>query len=104
MSDQICLKPLKELDRLDIHHVIPRSKKGLDSINNLTSVCQKCHCCLIELTKTPLINYKSTTKTTLKISYRIIRVKIFSPDPDKTLTEIIIEALSEYLKKWDRKI
>jgi hypothetical protein len=37
---QICLK---KVDKLDIHHIIPRRKNGLDSINNLTSVCESCH-------------------------------------------------------------
>lgn len=42
---QICLKKFKDLD---VHHIIPRRKQGLDSMNNLVSVCQKCHY-LIEL-------------------------------------------------------
>ena len=27
----------------DVHHVIPRQRKGLDVIENLTSVCWACH-------------------------------------------------------------
>jgi hypothetical protein len=37
---QICFK---QLDKLDVHHIIPRHKNGLDSINNLISVCKSCH-------------------------------------------------------------
>lgn len=33
---------------LDVHHIIPRQKQGLDSLNNLVAVCEKCHS-LIEL-------------------------------------------------------
>jgi hypothetical protein len=44
-------------------------------------------------------------KTTLKIPNNIIKeLKHISIDSDKTLTEIIIEALSDYLKKRDKKI
>jgi hypothetical protein len=44
-------------------------------------------------------------KTTLKIPYNIIKeLKHISIDSDKTLTEIIIEALSDYLKKRGKKI
>lgn len=35
---QSCFK-----DAEDIHHIIPRRLGGLDSTNNLVSVCQKCH-------------------------------------------------------------
>lgn len=37
---QICLN---KLDDLDIHHIIPKHRNGLDSIHNLTSVCNICH-------------------------------------------------------------
>jgi hypothetical protein len=44
-------------------------------------------------------------KTTLKIPNNIIKeLKHISIDSDKTLTEIIIEAFSDYLKQRDKKI
>jgi hypothetical protein len=44
-------------------------------------------------------------KTSLKIPNNIIKeLKHISIDSDKTLTEIIIEALSDYLKKRGKKI
>jgi hypothetical protein len=44
-------------------------------------------------------------KTTLKIPNNIIKeLKHISIDSDKTLTKIIIEALSDYLKKRGKKI
>lgn len=47
---QICNKQFdkSDLSTLDTHHIIPKRHNGLDSINNLTSVCEKCHG-LIEL-------------------------------------------------------
>src|SRR4051794_7363824 len=40
---QICFE-----DAEDVHHIIPRRKDGLDVLENLKSVCQRCHG-LIEL-------------------------------------------------------
>lgn len=41
---QSCFQPAK-----DVHHIIPRRKHGLHILENLISVCGKCHR-LIELT------------------------------------------------------
>ena len=43
---QICLERLE--DDINIHHIIPKSKQGLDCMNNLICVCRPCHI-LIEL-------------------------------------------------------
>jgi len=32
-----------EKDRLDVHHLIPRSKNGRDDFNNLVTLCHSCH-------------------------------------------------------------
>ena len=47
---QVCLKQFSkdELGELNTHHIIPTRKEGLDSVHNLTSVCDMCHV-LIEL-------------------------------------------------------
>ena len=47
-----CQNCLKQFDssKLDAHHIIPRRKQGLDSINNLFTFCESCHV-LIELRK-----------------------------------------------------
>lgn len=49
---QVCLKHKTELEDgiLCIHHIIRRKYNGLHSINNLTSVCIRCHH-IIELAK-----------------------------------------------------
>jgi 5-methylcytosine-specific restriction endonuclease McrA len=61
----ICQICLKKLDKLDIHHIIPKRRQGLNSINNLTSVCEVCHN-MIELhelknTKGTMIKVKEDT-------------------------------------------
>jgi 5-methylcytosine-specific restriction endonuclease McrA len=38
----ICLKSFKD-DKLRLQHLIPIRLGGLDSINNLTAMCYKCH-------------------------------------------------------------
>ena len=64
---QICFKQFDKntkLTELDAHHIISRRKNGLDSIHNLTSVCESCHG-LIE-----------TKPKLLPIKYKLVKVKL----------------------------
>lgn len=40
---QCCGKTIKEAVILHSHHIVPRSKGGSDSVNNLLTVCHNCH-------------------------------------------------------------
>jgi 5-methylcytosine-specific restriction protein A len=46
-QDYICafcqIKETKYLT-LQIHHIVPRSKGGADTIDNLVALCPNCHC------------------------------------------------------------
>ncbi|MGD1838327.1 MAG: HNH endonuclease [Nitrososphaeraceae archaeon] len=48
----ICQICLKQFTNLEVHHVIPKRSKGLDSLNNLFTVCKICHK-LVELKPSP---------------------------------------------------
>lgn len=54
---------------LEVHHIIPRRKKGLDSPNNLITVCQECHL-LIELESLKRDWKESVTKVNIGESTR----------------------------------
>ncbi len=38
-----CQNCYKSSHTLDVHHIIPRHRKGLDVLNNLVALCIKCH-------------------------------------------------------------
>lgn len=46
---QICLK---KVESLEVNHIIPKRLKGLNSVNNLFSVCRQCHD-IVELRPSP---------------------------------------------------
>jgi hypothetical protein len=51
-DDYTCQGCLKKLESVEVHHIIPRRLKGLDSLNNLFAVCRTCHE-LVELRSPP---------------------------------------------------
>jgi 5-methylcytosine-specific restriction enzyme A len=42
-DNYICQICLNKFNLLHVHHIIPKHRNGLDSLNNLTSVCSICH-------------------------------------------------------------
>jgi len=39
-----CVNCKKTGGRLHVHHIIPRSEEGTDELDNLVTLCAKCHC------------------------------------------------------------
>ena len=72
---QICLK---KVESLEVNHIIPKRLKGLNSGNNLFSVCRQCH---------DIVELKPPPK---KVKYKIV---IFKDDPPdiKKLKQIAID-------------
>lgn len=38
-----CQQCYESKNDLDAHHIFPKNKYGLDTLNNLVAVCRKCH-------------------------------------------------------------
>jgi hypothetical protein len=96
---QICYRQIFfNLNKKDlhVHHIIPKRRKGLNSIHNLTTVCDKCHR-LIELEpfdKEPMKYVKlkkSTYKNMLLIadSKNISIEDVITPYLDRIIDEIM---------------
>src|SRR5215208_5338467 len=51
-DDYTCQICLKKIETLAANHIIPQRLKGLDSLNNLFSVCRTCHD-IVELRSPP---------------------------------------------------
>lgn len=96
---QICLK---KFDKLDVNHIIPRSKKGIDSINNLTSVCEKCHS-LIELAPKRII--KKILETVLPTNKSIqVNFRASYTEMGNKLIIIVPKKYHEDIKKMKKPI
>jgi|GEM_PF-3217840 len=93
---QICLNQLTELN---IHHLIPRRRQGLDSINNLTSVCDTCH----GLIETKPQKYKMPRNiTVIQISSELRDQLKELGSKGETYQDIIIR-LMDYMEFKDKK-
>lgn len=57
---QVCLKQLE--DHIHIHHIIPKNRQGLDTMDNLVSVCEPCHK-IIELQRNVTKSYNESNIT-----------------------------------------
>jgi len=42
-DNHTCQTCNSEFKKLEVHHIIPKRKQGLDSVNNLVTVCLECH-------------------------------------------------------------
>ena len=75
---------------LNIHHIIPRRKEGLHSINNLISVCDDCHG-LIELKPKKYSLPKRPTVISISVELRDILKRLGKKG--ETYDEIIYRLL-----------
>jgi hypothetical protein len=86
---QTCFEPATE-----VHHVIPKRLNGLDSLNNLTSVCQPCHS-LLEL-RHKISGKMATFYMDENIYWYLKQLAI---EKRTNVTALLDEALKEYLAK-----
>jgi HNH endonuclease len=91
----ICQTCLNVTERLAAHHVIPRSKNGSDSLDNLTTVCNTCHG-LIEIAKK--FNNEPIETTVIRI-YQSTKEKLETLYMGKFSYDEIINKLIEERKK-----
>lgn len=101
-----CQTCFKQFDKsnpkgLDVHHLISRRKQGLDSINNLTSVCRTCHG-LIE-TKPKKYNFQRKY-TTIRVSVDLIGLLSSLGVKGESYEDVILRLIAESKKKWNVNI
>lgn len=85
MTCQICYK-----DADHVHHIIPKRMGGLDVLENLTSVCRRCHK-LIELVQ--FIEYNDNDSRMVRLkedTYLHMRQYV---NLDRTFDDVLREAL-----------
>jgi 5-methylcytosine-specific restriction endonuclease McrA len=93
-----CKKCLRK-NNLDLHHIIPRTEGGLNSINNLIPLCRKCHIELEPKRSNPIIKNEYMKITYLISKSLLEEVKKIAIDKDTNVTTIVRNLLYEYVNK-----
>ena len=75
---------------LDIHHILPQSKGGLDSPNNLISLCRSCHM-MLEPRKTLIPKNKILIELDDKTVEKVEKKAESEQRSRKQMLELIIE-------------
>jgi HNH endonuclease len=94
---QICLK---QFDKLDIHHIICRRKGGLNIMNNLMSLCVKCHR-ILEPTRIKYFHPIIQKSISLKIETHaeLTKLGVYG----ETIDDIIKKCIEAYKKENNRR-
>lgn len=93
----ICFKQFPKSD-LKVQHLIPRRLGGLNSINNLSAMCSKCHT-LTEL-QDPIIPKLTNIQVTIDIREKLNEMK---KKKGESYTDIIYRCIKAYEKTLDKK-
>lgn len=84
---------------LDVHHIIPRDQGGLDSLQNLVTLCRKCHKITEckEITKENELKKKVLFKINEDLFYDLKHISIYQ---DVTMNFILEDGARLYFEKY----
>lgn len=101
-DNYICQICLKTLNNLEVHHVIPKRKGGLDILDNLVSFCRKCHCILEPKRGERNLEKDMSIRVSQKLKSRLakIRARLTLKDGrDRSMEELISMLVDAYESK-----
>jgi HNH endonuclease len=73
-DNYVCQNCFKE-EANEIHHIIPRRKGGLDTLNNLTTFCRKCHCIIEPKRGERIFEESSSIRVSHKLRSRLAKIR-----------------------------
>lgn len=93
----ICQQDYETKTDLDVHHIIPKRQGGLDTLNNLITVCRKCHEWVEPWFRKPLEGKKGVYRLN---AMKIRDIKIIAAKKDTTLNNLFVEGIECVLDKY----